>query len=823
MNDILQTALELQAAGISIIPTLPGGDKKPALPWKTHTKTAATPQQIRDWYTSHPEWGIAAISGQVSNGLIMIELEGHAAHHYPTLQDLAHNSGLGGLWDATTRGWLEQSPSGGLHWFAYCDGPTPPNQKLATTTTHTVLAETRGEGGYTIVAPTGPNHHHNAKPWRRIQGGPQTATTLTPNQLDDLLTLFRTLNEHAPTTGQTETKNWPTRDTPPTTGRLRPGDDYEAKTTWQQILQPQGWTPTHTMGHTTYWTRPGKDHGVSATTGNADDRDRLYVFTTSTTFQPETPYTKFAAYALLNHDGDHAEAAKQLAREGYGDTLASIDINLPTQTPRPNLQIINGDDDGVAITDGTAALKTITVHHPGDHTEAANAKYFADAYGQQIRYITDRDRWLHWDGHVWTTTGRGAAPIKQLAIQALTALPTTTKEENRFRLKSLNASGIANTLTLAATDPRVAISQDQLDAHPGELNTPTGIVNLHTGSLQPADPTRLHTRTTTTGPDPNQPTPLWDAFLTQTFEGHDPTLTAYVQQLAGYAATGYVTAQNLPFLHGPGANGKSVLTDVIMRLLGDYAEPAPANFLMQTQQQHPTEVARLQGARLVVASEVPEGARFDEVKVKQLTGGDMLAARYMHGDFFTFKPTHKLWLLGNHQPKVQAGGYSFWRRLRLIPFTNIVPEHKRIGDLADRLVEEEGAGILAWIIQGATSFLTGGLVEPAEVLEATKDYEDSEDALGRFVADRVKIGGGRFIRVTYKTMRYAWTDWCRTEGLTPASANAFTRELASRFGIETVKINGVRYYINCTLLDDADEPENETVSGSWDDLGGGVF
>lgn len=819
---MLDVARALTRAGISYVPTLPGGDKKPATQWKQYTQQQPTPQQADAWYETHPEWGIAAISGTVSGNLIMVELEGRAAHQYEALKELAHDSGLGSLWDTAAAGWLEASPTGGLHWFLRSTQPVPGNQKLARGADRLVLAETRGEGGYTIIAPTGPQHHALARPWTKIAGGPDTIPTLTPSQLDDFLTLFRTLDEQPErTVGQDGTKaaqggtRW---DTSGTIGRLKPGDDYENKTSWGQILTPHGWETVYQQAGTTYWRRPGKKVGISATTGNADDRDRLYVFTTSTEFESETPYTKFGAYTVLEHGGDHAAAAKQLAAEGYGEKLGDVIIDLP-QAPTGQT---------APIVDGSNLAKVIQIEnhprvkHSGELHEAANGKYLVDAYGDKIRYITDRDRWLHWNGHAWTPTGRGAAPIKQLAVTALQALPVTTKEEQRFRLKSLGSAGISNTLTLAATDPRVAIQQADLDAHPGELNTPGGIVNLHTGQLRAADPGQLHTRATHVAPDPDQPTPMWDAFLAETFAGHDG-LTDYVQLLAGYAATGYVRTQILPFLYGAGANGKSVLADVLMRLLADYAEPAPANFLMMTQTQHPTEIARLQGARLVVASEVPEGGKFDEVKVKQLTGGDTLTARYMHGDFFTFQPTHKLWLLGNHQPKVQAGGYAFWRRLRQIPFTNIVPENRRDLALADKLVENEGAGILAWIVQGAAAYLAGGLKEPAEVLEATKEYEAGEDQLGRFVEDRLLVGGGKTNRVAYKTMRNEYTAWCRLEGVTPSSARSFTQELQMRWAVESAKSNGTRFYTNVAVLADPDEPENEPLSNNWDDLGGGAF
>src|SRR5690606_25131265 len=162
----------------------------------------------------------------------------------------------------------------------------------------------------------------------------------------------------------------------------------------------------------------------------------------------------------------------------------------------------------------------------------------------------------------------------------------------------------------------------------------------------------------------------------------DPELTTYVQRMLGLSLIGQVTEQILPFAYGSGANGKSTLLNAIVRLIGvgdqGYAITAPAELLTASRENaHPTEIARLSGARLVVTSEVEDGHRFAEAKVKQLTGSDVLAGRFMARDFFSFVPTHTLWLLANHQPSVRAGGPAFWRRMALLPFLHTVPPERR--------------------------------------------------------------------------------------------------------------------------------------------------
>jgi putative DNA primase/helicase len=220
---------------------------------------------------------------------------------------------------------------------------------------------------------------------------------------------------------------------------------------------------------------------------------------------------------------------------------------------------------------------------------------------------------------------------------------------------------------------------------------------------------------------------------------------------------------------------------------------------MAGKQEHSEEMARLQGLRLVVASEVNQDAKFDEAKMKELTGGDTITARYMRQSFFSFEPTHHLWLMGNHQPQVKAGGDSFWRRLRLVPFLHKVPEEKKIENLAKILVAEEGPGILAWIIQGAIDVFAGGLRPPAAVMAATQVYAEEEDQLGRFLEECCLIGGGEQVKLETKKLRAAYESWCHAEGEKPLSSSPFGRELKQR-GITSKTTNSKRFYVGLALL-----------------------
>jgi putative DNA primase/helicase len=268
----------------------------------------------------------------------------------------------------------------------------------------------------------------------------------------------------------------------------------------------------------------------------------------------------------------------------------------------------------------------------------------------------------------------------------------------------------------------------------------------------------------------------------------------------------------MPFLYGQGKNGKSVLLDVMIQLLGDYADAAPPGFLMaKAFDGHPTDLAELHGRRIIVCSELKPGDRFDEARVKLLTGGDRIKARRMRQDFFSFDPTHKLWLLGNHRPEVGTGGFAFWRRIRLIPFERVVPEDRKIDNLANVLVDEEGPGILSWLINGARMYLAGekDLTGPQRVQVATTAYAETEDHVGRFLTECCKLSST--MRAEQATLYTTYTRWCGFEGANPVSARSFAARVREAVGLtspkEMILSNQRKFYPGIGLVVERDHEE----------------
>lgn len=844
--DVLDAALAYHDAGISVIPIRTDGSKAPLIAWKPYMQQLATREQVQQWFSNgHP--GLGIITGAISGNLELLELEGRArdAGALHQLGETALASGLAELWRRVTTGWMNLSPSGGVHFLVRSLAPVAGNTKLARRPSTDqelaanpkdkikVLAETRGEGGFVVAPPSHGTVHPTGRPWQRALGGPTTIPDVTPDELDALHILFRTLDQMpeppAPITAAAAQQPLTPADAyllgqaPAAAAGVAPGDDYATRTNWDQILRPAGWTPIRATSRETYWRRPGKDTpGISATTGYGDG-DWLYVFSSSTDLPDNQTLTKFAAYTHLEHRGDYSAAARELRRLGYGTpapeqprpaaALAATDGDVNTATAAA---VKDAQDQGAAgphLSPGSAPASPSAPHQPGTYsrTDDGNALRLVDAHRDILRYCPDRGQWLAWDGHRWRWDHAGR--VRELARGISRALPNDSREDQGHRKWSLSARGLAAMVRVAETDPKVNVSITRLDARPHELNTPAGVIDLRTGTLRQPDPDALHTRATATAPDLTGQPERWLRFLADTFAG-DPELTAYMQRLLGQALIGRVAEQVLPFLYGEGANGKTTLLSTVQRIVGlgddGYAQAASSDLLIATYgSSHPTELARLAGARLVVTSELEDGQQFAEAKVKLLTGRDVISARFMRQDAFDFTPTHSLFLLANHAPQVRTGGPAFWRRLRQIPFLHVVPPEQRNDQLEDQLVDEEGPQILGWLIRGTVDYLTHGIGTPASVLTATAAYEKDQDTVGRFVDDACQTGpvGQQGMRVKVAELRQSYETWCRVEGETPVSAKALTLTLRSRYAVQADRDKSARWYDGIRLSDIDTSPE----------------
>jgi putative DNA primase/helicase len=291
---------------------------------------------------------------------------------------------------------------------------------------------------------------------------------------------------------------------------------------------------------------------------------------------------------------------------------------------------------------------------------------------------------------------------------------------------------------LALALPAMRMSQDSLDTEPMMLNARNGVVDLATGERLKHSPDHRMTLQAAAVYRPDEEAPQWDEFLRRVQP--DPEMRAYLQRVAGYCATGRTDEQAMFLWHGSGANGKSVAQAVIAHVLGDYAQTIPTETLMASSVDGriPNDVARMAGRRFLVASETKQGRALDEQKMKQLTGGDTVAARYMRAEYFEFRPVGKIQLTTNHLPRMSDDAAT-WRRIHLITWPVVIPEHERDGFLQERLIAEEANGILTWIVKGCVAWQTEGLTPPPGVVAAKEAYRVEEDVVQQFIEAMVDV------------------------------------------------------------------------------------
>lgn len=416
-------------------------------------------------------------------------------------------------------------------------------------------------------------------------------------------------------------------------------------------------------------------------------------------------------------------------------------------------------------------------------TELGYARRFIHLYGKQLRHVPSWNWWLVWDGSRWAHDRTGQAHRwMKIIVRRLTndALAITDEDKRKAALKKAEAgersASVRGALTLAATEPQVVVDHKALDADPFLLNCANGTVDLRTGQLRPHDPADLITKVTGAAYRPDAIGDVFDRFLADIQP--DEAMRAFLARLLGHAIEGRQAVHVLPIFWGDGANGKSTLIDAVMGALGDYAAPAAAGLLTARKNDaHPTETADLFGRRLAVLHETDAGRQLAEGTVKRLTGGDRIKARHMREDFWEFDPSHTFVMLTNHKPLVKGDDEGIWRRIKLVPFAVVIPEHQRDEHLSDRLSEEADA-ILSWLIAGYQAWQAGGLDEPHQVTDATTEYRLESDTLGRFLDDCCLLASG--YRTRSAELYAAWVAWCTQEHEQPGSNKAFTTALQNR-------------------------------------------
>jgi P4 family phage/plasmid primase-like protien len=326
--------------------------------------------------------------------------------------------------------------------------------------------------------------------------------------------------------------------------------------------------------------------------------------------------------------------------------------------------------------------------------------------------------------------------------------------------------------------------------------------------MQPHNPLDYITKVTAVGPDGG--CPLWHKFLDRV-TGGDVALKAYLQRVAGYCCTGYTHEQVMFFLYGTGANGKGVFVNTLAGVLGDYAVTAPLDtFVVSKGDRHPTELAGLRGARLVVVSELEKGARWAEAKIKALTGDEKISARFMHQNFFEFTVTFKIMISGNHKPSLSAVNEAVRRRFHLIPFSVTIPPAERDKHLFENL-KPEWPGILKWMCEGCFEWQEKGLAPPKVVTDATEAYLNEEDALALWIEECCDTDNRNYWETSARLWG-SWRVWAERRNEIVGSQKSLGRAL-DEIGYRPKTSQNIRGYEGIRLKPSAEPRERADLNG----------
>lgn len=395
--------------------------------------------------------------------------------------------------------------------------------------------------------------------------------------------------------------------------------------------------------------------------------------------------------------------------------------------------------------EGSASEETPIPVDP-DFSDISLKDQFCRLYQDRLMVVPDLNEAVYaWTGETWAghkdsmLHAKVQDFLKARAGQALELIEDAKQAASTAHsLKSYRT--VSALVQLAKKDPRMAIPPDELDTDVDVLSTPAGPFDLRTGRAIEPDPRRRMVHCTSVAPDPFMPTPVFDKFMAEAVQG-DPDFLTYMQTFLGYCLTGRTEEQVFPFITGPGGNGKSQLVKIVTHVMGSYATSVPVEVFQQrrsggSDKSHEYQLGRMVGARLVVTSETKTGGYWDEQRVKQLTGEDLVDARMPYGRPFSFEMRASLLVVGNYFPELQSVGEAMARRMHIIPWTfKPAVVDKR---LYEKLVRE-APGILAWMMKGAQAWYNHGLMKCSAVQEETDTYLDEQDTLGAWLADCVEV------------------------------------------------------------------------------------
>lgn len=801
-KDIIhEAALNWYDAGCSMIPIRADGTKRPTVEWKPYMAQRATRDQVSRWFVAG--LGIGIVCGEVSGNLEMLELEGRAAsgEDLTAILTECHKRAVDHVFESLlSQGYAEWTPSGGLHMlYRISDHEVPGNTKVARRPataeelavnpkdTIKVLSETRGEGGYVIVAPTHGTVHPTGDSWSVAAGAVGVIPTITWEDRQRLVNAIYAALDQMPAEPAI------TRPAPSTLlpqNGSRPGDDFNTRATWEEILQPHGWRIHHQTLQETYWTRPGKQKidGWSATTGYNNEADRLYVWSTSTPFNAETPYNKFSAYALLEHNNDFGAAARTLSGRGFGSravtttnyvagTLATSDLPPPTQTLDTTASAPQTTQ--IAVHDPDWRRDWMKPHIPADAFVYAEQSLrvagdiYAHVFEDTFKYCAEKKKWYFWNERVWNVDGRERHEdgVKELLQAARLQGQQEDSPELTKWARAMGRMSSPNVCRWARSDFRISVSPEMFDANRHLITTVNGVTDLDGGvSFQPGhDPKMLLTKSMPVTYDKDATAPQWDKFLKEVLP--DADTRNYLQRAIGLTLLGDAEQRALFLLHGESGTGKSQFIRVMELMFGDFAETATATTFNASSKTATitNDLNDLRGKRFVSLSELDEDERLNESLVKRLTGGDTAKSRGLYQENKSWRVEFMMWMATNHLPRLSSDDNAIWRRVKPIQFPNVIRQTGvEVTNLGEKLFAAEASGIFNWMLEGVRKYQEHGLKDLQVITDAVDAYRRDVDTVAQFVehaVDEHLVAVGETQQLPIRTFHAMYQEWCRNNGI----------------------------------------------------------
>ena len=787
-------------SGLSLIPCR--ADKRPVAAWKP-SQSAIIPPANADAY--------GVVCGAISGNLECIDYDRKADPNadvtWEAFREIVEATAPY-LWPRLT---IQRTISGGHHIIYRCPAvKITGNKKLACPDgLIEAIFETRGEGGFFIVAPS--------EGYTLVQGDFNDVQRITADERELLMRVaesFGSLPKTEPDVIIADRAH--ASATSGFIGGLSPLDDYDVRGDALALLNKNGWRVAYELKGTSYLTRPGKTHGVSATYNYAGS-NRLYVFSSSTNFQQGRSYKPSSIYGMVVHGSDFHKAARQLISEGYGlkstqREVIKIDVSQHAWkgdhgdaallgTLLKNKSVWDASTEKYYIFDSVDASGHWHVDLGGGILNLS-IELLVAAYQQALEKANEQAA-AHTD--IFTMTANSDRNQSEKARNKANANNTTADMLTKRITALRQVKNIESVLKL--TKRYITIHGNEWDRDPMILGVPNGVIDLTTGDLRAAEPHDYVRRIAATKYDPTATAPRFAKFLLEIF-GNEATIASYMIRLLGYGLTGKTTEHVYPILWGAdGRNGKDTLLDVLFRTLGtSIAKPVSPDTVISSGKRNTgaatPELFDLYGARLVWINETEESAIVKASQLKALSGGTIIKCRPLHGNLVEFEPTHLMLLVTNYKPQVPSHDNALWERVHLIPFSErfidepTKPNEHKVDRKLGAVLASERAGILRTLVEGCLEWQKCGLEPPLTICDDTKAYRRESDFFADWYGECLEL-------VTSQTTKGAllynsYKNWCVENGYYPSSHRMLAIRL-KQAGHELVKVANSRHYIGLAL------------------------